>query len=104
MHTSTHPRPGADPACPIYTIETIALLFGVKVDTAREYTYRSDFPAPRALGARNLWTRAEVLAWFDELPRRQRETTGATAPGSQTAAAAVSRSSGYTPRNRRRAG
>lgn len=69
MHTTTAASEH-DPSCPIYTIETIALIFSVKVDTAREYTYRSDFPAPRALGARNLWSREEVLTWFASLPRR----------------------------------
>ena len=47
------------------------------MDTAREYTYRTDFPAPKAPFARNLWTRAEVLAWFDQLPTRDRRSTRA---------------------------
>lgn len=55
---------------PIFTIEHIAALFHVSVDRAREYTYRTDFPASRDLGARNLWDRDEVLDWFRALPRR----------------------------------
>jgi hypothetical protein len=40
------------------------------VDTAREYTYWRDFPAAHLLGARLLWDREEILAWFRTLPRR----------------------------------
>lgn len=78
--TTSLTHPATDPACPVYTIETIAALFGVKVDTAREYSYRSDFPQPRALGARNLWEREEVLAWFSALPRRPRRVVANELP------------------------
>jgi hypothetical protein len=37
------------------------------VDVAREYTYREDFPRPRAEFSRNLWTPQEVLDWFARL-------------------------------------
>jgi hypothetical protein len=60
------------PNDPIWTIEHISCVLHVAVDTAREYTYRDDFPASRDLGARNLWPRDEVLAWFMQLPPRQR--------------------------------
>jgi hypothetical protein len=53
---------------PIYTIEHVAALFHVKVDTAREYTYRTDFPAAHQLGARLLWEREQILTWFRSLP------------------------------------
>jgi hypothetical protein len=53
----------------VYTIEHVAALFHVKVDSAREYTYRKDFPAAHQLGARLLWDRDEILSWFRSLPR-----------------------------------
>jgi hypothetical protein len=53
----------------VYTIEHVAALFHVKVDSAREYTYRQDFPPAHQLGARLLWDRDEVLSWFRFLPR-----------------------------------
>ena len=62
---------------PIWTIEHVAAALHASVDTAREYTYRTDFPAPKAPFARNLWARAEVLAWFDQLPTRDRRSTRA---------------------------
>lgn len=71
--TSTHDLATPDLNDPIYTIEHIARLFFVSVDRAREYTYRDTFPAAADLGARNLWLRAAVLAWFEELPRRAKE-------------------------------
>ena len=37
---------------PVFAIEHVAALFHVSVDTAREYTYRRDFPAARLLGPR----------------------------------------------------
>lgn len=54
---------------PVYTIEHVAALFHIKVDTAREYTYRTDFPAAYQLGARLLWDREQILVWFRSLPR-----------------------------------
>jgi hypothetical protein len=53
----------------VYTIEHVAALFHVKVDSAREYTYCPDFPPAHQLGARLLWDREEILAWFRSLPR-----------------------------------
>jgi hypothetical protein len=76
---TTHTPPAFDLSLPVYTIESIAILLHVSVDTARQYTYRKDFPAPRVLGARNLWVREEVLAWFAALPRRTKRLAGAEA-------------------------
>jgi hypothetical protein len=45
----------------VYTIEHVAALFHVKVDSAREYTYRQDFPPAHQLGARLLWDRDEMV-------------------------------------------
>ena len=42
---------------PIWTIDHVAAALSVSVDTAREYTYRADFPAPKAAFSRNLWRR-----------------------------------------------
>jgi predicted DNA-binding transcriptional regulator AlpA len=53
----------------VFTIQHVAALFHVKVDSAREYTYRQDFPPAHQLGARLLWDRDEILAWFRSLPR-----------------------------------
>jgi hypothetical protein len=53
----------------VYTIEHVATLFHVKVDFAREYTYRKDFPPAHQLGARLLSDRDEILSWFRALPR-----------------------------------
>jgi hypothetical protein len=63
------------------------------VDTAREYTYRADFPAPKAPFARNLWARAEVLAWFDRLPTRDRRSTRAVTTTTKTGNLKPSRTS-----------
>jgi hypothetical protein len=58
-----------DLSIPIWTIEHVAAAFHLSVDAAREYTYRADFPRPRAGFSRNLWTRQEVLDWFAILRR-----------------------------------
>jgi predicted DNA-binding transcriptional regulator AlpA len=58
----------------VYTIERVAALFHVKVDTAREYTYRKDFPQAYRLGARLLWDRDEILVWFRALPASPSQT------------------------------
>ena len=73
MNTTHTPLSALDLSSPVYAIESIALLLHVSVDTARQYTYRKDFPAPRVLGARNLWMREDVLAWFAALPRRTKD-------------------------------
>jgi hypothetical protein len=49
-----------DLSVPIWTIDHIATALHVSVDTAREYTYRADLPAPKA------------GVWFDALPPRAR--------------------------------
>jgi hypothetical protein len=96
--TSTNaPRPAL--ADPIFTIEHVAALLHVTVDAAREYTYRADFPGARMPGARLLWDREDILAWFRALP------TKSTADRRRAAAAPVApqrpRTSSYTPRARR---
>jgi len=48
---------------PIWTIDHVAAALHTSVDTAREYTYRTDFPAPKAPFARNLWS-AECPFWI----------------------------------------
>ena len=68
--TTTNALSRPDLLDPVFTIQHVAALFHVSVDTAREYTYRGDFPAARLLGARNLWDREEILAWFRALPPR----------------------------------
>ena len=50
--TTTNALSRADLLDPVFTIEHVAALFHVSVDTAREYTYRRDFPAAHLLGAR----------------------------------------------------
>lgn len=82
--TTTHDLATPDLNDPIYTIEHIARLFFVSVDRAREYTYRDSFPAPADLGARNLWSRAAVLGWFEELPRRARDSRRSDAAPERT--------------------
>lgn len=68
--------PGRHPRL-LYTIEHVAALFHVKVDSAREYTYRKDFPPAHQLGARLLSDREEILVWFPALHR----PTGGARPG-----------------------
>jgi len=58
---------------PLWAIEHLARLCRVEVDTARELTYRTDFPTPIKIGRRWLWFPAEVLAWTAE---QKRYTTG----------------------------
>jgi hypothetical protein len=53
-----------DLPAPIWGIEEIAAVLELEVDSAREYTYREDFPRPRDGFSRNLWTREKVLDWF----------------------------------------
>lgn len=50
-HTALTGRPHH----PIWTIEHVAVALHLAVDTAREYAYRADFPAPKAGFTRNLW-------------------------------------------------
>lgn len=73
---------------PLFAIEHVARLFLLEVDSAREFTYRSDFPTPIKAGRRWLWFREEVLAWAQKQRRystaeRKRNTptvTSADAP------------------------
>lgn len=102
MNTSEHPR--TDLTDPVWTIQHLAACFHVTVDTAREYTYRDDFPGSHLLGARLLWDREDVLSWFRDLPsqtaadRRRRETAPAM-PATTSLRPAAS----YRPRASRRA-
>lgn len=61
-----------DLSVPIWTIDHVAAALHLKVDTAREHTYRGDFPAAKDPFAQNLWLREEVLAWFANLPPADR--------------------------------
>jgi hypothetical protein len=65
-----------DLSVPIWTIEHVAAACHLSVDAAREYTYRADFPRPRAGFSRNLWTRQEVLDWFAGLAPKPRGRSG----------------------------
>ena len=82
-----------DLQAPIWTIEHVAAALHASVDTAREYTYRTDSPAPKAPFARNLWTREEVLAWFDRLPTRDRRSTKAVTTTTKAASLKPTRTS-----------
>jgi hypothetical protein len=88
-----------DLSVPIWTIEHVAAAFHLSVDAAREYTYRADFPRPRAGFSRNLWTRQEVLDWFAGLtPRpRGRVGRGAGTVSTATVARTAPRTAGTRP-------
>jgi predicted DNA-binding transcriptional regulator AlpA len=86
---------------PVYTIEHVAALFHVMVDTAREYTYRTDFPAAYQLGARLLWDREDILAWFRSLPRltlADRRRAGSALAADAPAAPRAARATTYQRR------
>lgn len=94
---------------PIWGIEHIATALQLSIDTAHEYTYRPDFPAPKTPFKKNLWLRDDVLTWFARLPDRDRgddakATTRAKATGRPLGAgtalpgAAAKRIKAYTPR------
>jgi hypothetical protein len=68
MKSSNAAQTTFDPQDPIYTIEHVAAMLHVKVDTAPEYSYRADFPPAHQLGARLLWDREQILVWFRSLP------------------------------------
>jgi hypothetical protein len=53
---------------PIWTIEHVAAALHLSVDRARECSYLTSFPAPRAGFSRHLWPREAVLDWFASLP------------------------------------
>lgn len=100
------PAPRIDLTDPVWTIQHLSACLHVSVDTAREYTYREDFPGSHFLGARLLWDREDVLSWFRCLPSqtaadRRRRETGPAAPATGTAP--VLRPAGtYRPRSSRR--
>lgn len=52
-----------DLADPLFAIQHLARVFRLEVDTARDLTYREDFPQPIKIGRRWLWFPDEVLAW-----------------------------------------
>ena len=74
-----------DLSVPIWTIEHVAAALHLKMDTAREDTDPFAFSAPRAGFGRNLWARAELLAWFAALPDaekgKDRKRASVKAPG-----------------------
>jgi predicted DNA-binding transcriptional regulator AlpA len=81
---------------PFWAIEDLARLIGVEVDTAREYTYRRDFPgAVRLDGRRNLWVPTEVIEWAYAQPRLtaqdRKRTPAAIAEPAVTAKASAPR-------------
>ena len=84
--TSESPAPvlsAPDLSDPLYTIEHLARLFFVELDTAREYTNRKEFSEPIKIGRRWLWVPEEVLAWAREQKRyavEDRKRTPAQAP------------------------
>ena len=64
--TCTHKH---DLSSPFWTLGHIAQSLSVTTRTARDYSRRHDFPAPRTIGGRDLvWTRRDVEAWFVALP------------------------------------
>jgi hypothetical protein len=80
-----------DLSVPVWTIEHVAAALHCSVDAAREHTYRADFPRPRAGFSKNLWTRTEVLAWFDALPPRPPGRAGNGAVSTATVARTAAR-------------
>ena len=107
--TSESPSPASfDLADPLWAIEHLARLFRLEADSARELTYRDDFPMPIKVGRRWLWFPEEVLAWTRKQRRystAQRKrgaappATGATAPEVRPAAPEAAPS--YRPRSKR---
>ena len=102
--TTTNALSRADLLDPVFTIEHVAALFHVSVDTAREYTYRRDFPAAHLLGARLLWDREEILAWFRTLPRRGKANRAEGSLDAVAADPATSAKSADAKRYKRRGG
>ncbi len=68
--TTTTTPATVDLSVPIWTIDHVAAALHLSVDTAREYTYLVDFPAPKAGFSRSLWLCEEVLDWFSRRPNR----------------------------------
>lgn len=86
-----------DLAVPIWTIDHVAAGLHLSVDAAREYTYRPDFPRPRAGFSKNLWTRTEVLDWFAGLPLKPRGRAGKGTVSTATVARTAPRPAGTRP-------
>jgi hypothetical protein len=63
------PNTQVDTRDAVHTLEHVAMLFHVKADSARQYTYRQDFSPAHHLGARLPRDRDEILDWFRSLPR-----------------------------------
>ena len=67
--TTTNSSLEHDLSSPIWTLGHIAQAFSKSTRTAREYSRRHDFPAPRTIGGKDLlWLREDVLAWFIAQP------------------------------------
>lgn len=103
QRTTTPALSAPDLTDPLFAIEHLARLFFVEVDTAREYTYRADFPQPIKVGRRWLWLPDEVMGWTRKQPRFtvDQRKRGA-APVTPAAQSAVPHSN-YKPRKSRRA-
>lgn len=53
-------------------IKAVAAMGGISPSTARRYSDRPDFPAPRYFGpTRKVWIHDEVLNWFMSRPQRR---------------------------------
>lgn len=53
-------------------IKVVAAMGDISTSTARRYSSRPDFPAPRYFsGSRKVWVYEEVLEWFLGRPRRR---------------------------------
>lgn len=71
------------PDNPIWTIENLAFVFHLEVDSAREVTYRDGFPGAVKVGRRWTWDREDVLAWYRQQPKHSpaaRRRAGTEAP------------------------
>ncbi|AXT84672.1 hypothetical protein C6I20_05345 [Aeromicrobium sp. A1-2] len=93
---------------PIWTIDHVATVLLLSVDRAREHTYGTTFPKPKAGFSSNLWLRDEVLAWFSALPvadrsrpSRRKNPTARPTPSPIRAADTKVKASTYKPRTKR---
>ncbi len=93
--TAPYPLQLSDPA---YAIEHLARIFRVEVDTAREFTYRTDFPQPIKMGRRFLWFAEEVQLWARKQPRFSVEQRKRNSPTADVPPAAASEIKNYKPR------
>jgi hypothetical protein len=68
------------------------------LDSAREYTYRTDFPGAVKMGRRWTWDRDDVLGWYRQQPKH---LAAARRRGDKAAPAAPSAvTKPYKPRGR----